>query len=32
VVQTAVKRGVSSTIDTLHGLFRSQPRDGPVQP
>jgi hypothetical protein len=32
VVQTAVKRGVSSTIDTLHSLFRSQPRDGPVQP
>jgi transposase len=32
VLQTAVKRGVSSTIDTLHNLFRSQPRDGPVQP
>ena len=32
VVQTAVKRGVSSTIDTLHTLFRSKPRDGPVQP
>jgi|SRR5580658_9580365 transposase len=32
VVQTAVKRGVSSTIDTLYNLFRSQPRDGPVQP
>jgi transposase len=31
VVQTAVKRGVSSTIDTLHTLFRSKPRDGPVQ-
>jgi len=32
VVQTAVKRGVSSTIDTSHTLFRSKPRDGPVQP
>jgi transposase len=32
VVQTAVKRGVSSTIDTLHAMFRSKPRDGPVQP
>jgi hypothetical protein len=31
VVQTAVKRGVSSTIDTLHTLFRPKPRDGPVQ-
>src|SRR5712691_6442109 len=32
VLQTAVKSGVSSTIDTLHNLFRSKPRDGPVQP
>jgi hypothetical protein len=30
VLQTSVKRGVSSTIDTLYNLFRSQPRDGPV--
>lgn len=32
VVQTAVKRRVSSTIETLNTLFRSKPRDGPVQP
>lgn len=32
VVQTAVKRGASSTIDTLYSLFRSKSRDGPVQP
>jgi len=32
VLQTAVKSGVSSTIDTLHNLFRSKPRDAPVQP
>jgi len=29
VIQTAVKKRVSSTIDTLHNLFRSKPRDGP---
>ena len=31
VLQTAVKNGVASTIDTLQDLFRSKPRDGPVQ-
>jgi transposase len=31
VVQTAVKNGVASTIDTLLNLFRQKPRDGPVQ-
>jgi len=31
VIQTAVKNRVSSCIDTLHNLFRSKPRDGPVQ-
>jgi len=32
VLQTAIKSGASSTIDTLHNLFRSKPRDPPVQP
>jgi transposase len=34
VLQTAVKNRVSSTIDTLHNLFRSnsKPRDAPVPP
>jgi transposase len=32
VLQTAVKNRVSSTIDTLHNLFRSKPRDAPTQP
>jgi transposase len=30
ILQTAVKNGVTSTIDTLHNMFRSRPRDGPV--
>ena len=32
VIQTAVKKRVSSTIDALHDLFRSKPRDGPLDP
>jgi hypothetical protein len=31
VIQTTVKKKISSTIDALHVLFRSRPRDGPLQ-
>jgi transposase len=31
VIQTAVKNGASSIMDHLHGLFRPQSRDAPIQ-
>jgi transposase len=32
VIQTVVKKRLSSTIDALHDLFRPKPRDGPLVP